>query len=285
MINRKVTWPFFMAVLLVFFFVAQGLAQESPAAATSENCCGKCSLATLKGSYGVLEQGTVVGQIPGFPPPPWPVVNSVLATYDGAGNVKGTYTASFGGVIGSGTFTGTYKVKPDCTYSTEFTAGPLGVLHETGTITGRGMFQELHLMYTDPFLVATGTAKKIAPEGCSLATFKGKYALFGEGTITGQIPGFPPPPFPAAHIGIFAADGAGNFSGADTNSIAGMVVPGTFTGTYTVDPDCTESATITTSLGLVVHEAGTITGPKGHQEIHKIVTDAGWVFADTAKRQ
>lgn len=288
MIRRKITWMFLVAVLSVLLpaFVVQGLAQGSPAAATSENDGGKCSLATLKGSYGALEQGTVVGQIPGFPPPPWPAVNSAIATYDGAGNVSGTNTASFGGVIVPGTFAGTYTVNRDCTYSTEFTALPLGVvLHETGTITGRGMFQEIHLMYTDPFLVATGTAKKIAPEGCSLATFKGKYALFGEGTITGQIPGFPPPPFPAAHIGIFAADGAGNFSGADTNSIAGMVVPGTFTGTYTVGPDCTESATITTSLGLVVHETGTITGPNGHQEIHKIVTDAGWVFADTAKRQ
>lgn len=68
MIRRKITWMFLVAVLSVLLpaFVVQGLAQGSPAAATSENDGGKCSLATLKGSYGVLEQGTVVGQIPGF---------------------------------------------------------------------------------------------------------------------------------------------------------------------------------------------------------------------------
>jgi len=276
----KFTQPFILLLALAL------LAVPIAAQANAVNNSKSCSLATLNGSYGVLEQGTFLAQLPGFPPPPFPAVNSVIATYDGAGNVSGNFTASFGGVIVPGTFSGIYTVNRDCTYSMEFTALPLGVvLHETGTITGRGMFQEIHLMYTDPFLVASGTAKKTPPGGCSLETFKGTYALFGEGMVTAQIPGFPPPPVLFAHNGIFTADGAGNFSGEDTASFDGVIVPGTFTATYAINPDCTGSAVITDSLGLAIHEVGTITGMGGFRELHSIITDAGWVVAETSKKQ
>ena len=59
----------------------------------------------------------------------------------------------------------------------------------------------------------------------------------------------------------------------------------TFTGTYTVNVDCTVLAVINLSNGLVVHEAGTITGVWPFQEYHGIITDAGWVFTDAAKQQ
>lgn len=39
-----------------------------------------------------------------------------------------------------------------------------------------------------------------------------------------------------------------------------------------------------TSLGLVLHEAGTISGEGTFQEIHNIITNRGWVFADLAKK-
>jgi hypothetical protein len=287
MVSRKLTWSFFLVALLLFLpaSIVGREAQGPPGLTTFEGWSRRCSLATLKGTYGYIEQGTIVAAFPGFPPPPLLLATSGALTYDGKGHLSGAGTTSLNGLIFPDTFAGTYTVNPDCTYSTQFTTSIGMVLHEAGTITGPGGAREIHSIDADAGMVASATDREAPREGCSLATFKGTYALFGQGTITGEIPGLPPPPFPVVHSGIFIADGAGNFSGLETTSIDGVIVPGTFTGTYTVNPDCTESAVITTSLGLVVHEAGTITGTDANQEIHKIVTDAGWVFADTAKKQ
>jgi hypothetical protein len=212
-------------------------------------------------------------------------VNSATPTYDGAGNFSGTYTLSVGGAIVPGTFTGTYFVNPDCTYSDEFTPLPHFVVHHAGTITGEGMLQEIDYIYTDAGVVISGRAKKAAPWPCSLATLKGAYALFGQGTVTGPIPGFPPPPLLFAHTGILTFDGKGNLSGESTEDFDSVIVPETYTGTYIVNPDCAATATIKTSLGLVIHEAGTITGDGDSKEVHNIITNAGWVVADTVKKQ
>lgn len=120
---------------------------------------------------------------------------------------------------------------------------------------------------------------------CSVASLQGSYALYGQGTITGEIPGFPPPPFPTNHVGIANFDGAGNFSGSETASVNGFAGPATFTGTYNVNPDCTVTATLTNSLGLTANESGVISGNGQFQEIHLIVTNEGWVFDETLKKQ
>jgi hypothetical protein len=263
-------------------FVAAVLAAACLSAQSTQSTC---SPATLKGTYGVWEQGTFLAQLPGLPTPPFPVVNVVIASYDGAGNFSGKYTASYGGVTVPGTFSGTYTVNADCTYSDQFTPSPgAGALHHAGTITGGALSQQINYIYTDPLLVAWGTARRTPPGGCSLATVKGAYGLSGQGTITAQMPGLPPPPVPVAHSGIYTSDGAGSFSGDDTMSFDGTIMPDTFTATYAVNHNCTVSAAITTSLG-VLKEVGTITGFGTFQEVHTIITNAGWVFADTAKEQ
>jgi hypothetical protein len=264
--------------------------------ATTVNAASRnCSLASLKGAYGDLEQGTVLMDI-GFGTPPFPVALSGIVTYDGKGEVSATYTVSFNGVLMPGTATGTYTVNPDCTYSDEITPYPSGpASHHAGTITGEGISQRVDFVYTDPWLVASGTLRKIVSWGCSLRTLKGTYEVFGQGedtSMTIPILGFPSPPFPAAHVGIFTADGAGHFSGHDVEKVDVVAAPTTFTATYTVNPDCTVSFTITETIPtpggpvtMTAHETGTITGWGDSQEVHSIMTDAGWVFVDTAKRQ
>jgi hypothetical protein len=245
-----------------------------------------CSLRTLKGSYGYFEQGTIVQQLPGLPLPGSLFASSGIATYDGNGNSSGKGTTSWNGVSVQGTSTGTYTVNPDCTFSGQFTNAQGRVFHYVGTMTGGGAFQELHYTYTDPFLVGVRTLKKTPPEGCSLATAKGTYALFGQGTVTSQLSGLPPPPFPWADAGgIVTFDGNGSFSGKTTESPNGTILPITVTGTYTVNPDCSGSAEIHTSLGFVLHEAGAITGTGILTEFHTIITDAGAVYAETLKKQ
>jgi hypothetical protein len=264
--------------------------------ATTVNAWSRnCSQATLKGTYGDLEQGTVVMDV-GFGTPPFPVALGGIVTYDGKGNVSAKYTASFNGVTMPGTATGTYSVNPDCTYSDEITPYPSGpTSHHWGTITGDGLSRQVDFIYTDPWLVASGTLRKTPPWACSLSTLKGTYEVFGNGTDTSMtipIPGFPSPPFPGGHVGIMTADGAGHFSGHDVEKVDVVAAPTTFVATYTVNPNCTVSFTITETIPtpggpvtMTAHETGTITGLGDSQEVHSIMTDTGWVFVDTVKKQ
>jgi hypothetical protein len=69
---------------------------------------------------------------------------------------------------------------------------------------------------------------------CSLGTLKDSYGYTAKATIPGL--------GEIAAVGILTADGAGNVSGADTIAASiGVIEQRTFTGTYTVDADCTGS--------------------------------------------
>jgi hypothetical protein len=126
----------------------------------------QCSLSTLKGSFVAFEQGEiVVAAPPVFDVGPFNL--TAIATYDGAGHFSGTYFASANGDIRTGTFSGTYVVLPDCTYADDFTAiVPLAIgnlpvpLHHKGFISGAGILQEIHYIYTDPGTAVSGTAKR-----------------------------------------------------------------------------------------------------------------------------
>jgi len=286
MVTRKLARSLLLLGLLFPLLIGVTTVNASP---------GNCSLATLKGTYGDQEQGTVVMDI-GFGTPPFPVVLSGSVTYDGKGKVWATDTASFNGVLMPGTATGTYAVNPDCTYSDEITPYPSGpTSHHAGIITGEGISQQVDFTYTDPWLVAFGTLRKTPPWGCSSSTLKGTYEIFGQGEDTSMlipIPGFPLPPFPAGHVGVFTADGAGHFSGKDVEKVDVVAAPTTFIATYTVNPNCTVSFTLTETIPtpggpvtMTAHETGTITGLGDSQEVHSIMTDAGWVFVDTANKQ
>lgn len=272
MVTRRICWS-----LLVV-----GLGSSLLIGVMAAKASSNCSLATLNGTYGFIGQGTILAQLPGLPPPPFPTAGSGIATYDGNGNFSVKATQSLNGAISTGTGTGTYTVNPDCTYSDVLTVSGGPTFHEVGTITGQGIFQELHIIDIDPWFINVLTLKKTPSGRCSLATLKGGYALFGQGMV---VPGPPTPPFPVAHSGIVGFDGKGSFSGGETSNSSGVFVPSTFTGTYTVNPDCTVSAVINFSDGSVLHEAGTITGVGPFQEVHNIITDAGFVFADAVKRQ
>jgi hypothetical protein len=249
-----------------------------------------CTADMLEGTYGVLEQGTAIlpVPIPGTPPPPFPVVNSAIATYDGDGKFWGKWTGSFGGANLSGTFTGSYEVKPDCSYSDKFSPLPGLDAHHSGIIVGHGMFQEIQFMYTDPFVFATGTAKKTPPRGCSQETLEGTYAVLGQGTdVSIPLPPFTPP-FPMGHVAKLTADGGGHVSGAGTEDTNGFTFPATYAGTYTVSSDCAVSFVIEdTALGttMSIPLQGMITREGRFQEIHTVVTGPGQVFSDTMRKE
>lgn len=238
---------------------------------------GTCSVATLKGSFGDFGQGTVLVDM-GFGPPPFQALVVGIATYDGAGHYTSTFWGSFAGISFQSTAIGTYMVEPDCTYSDYL---PDANTHTRGVITGDGMQQEIHIVYTDVSVFVSETLKK-APQGtCSLHSVKGTFALFGEGTFTPA-----GTPVRNNHVGTITFDGTGNFSGHETVNIIGTpTFESDFIGTYTVNQDCTVTADILSPTIGLLHEVGVITRTGINQEIHTIVTNFGWSFADTLKRQ
>jgi hypothetical protein len=74
---------------------------------------------------------------------------------------------------------------------------------------------------------------------CSTAAAAGKWAYTYTGTIFTQNG-----PLPAASVGHFTADAAGNLTGSQTRSVAGNSGVEDISGTISVNKDCTATATI-----------------------------------------
>jgi hypothetical protein len=73
---------------------------------------------------------------------------------------------------------------------------------------------------------------------CTVSDAAGRYGYTNSGTIV------TPPIGPFTAVGHVRLNETGTFSGAQTTSIAGNQVEETIQGTYTVNPDCTGSATV-----------------------------------------
>ncbi len=252
--------------ILVLLFTAPTLLASPP---------GNCSVATLNGRYGLF--GEAPATLAGMQ-----LVVSGIIRYDGNGHLSGESLANVEGwgVAGADAFTGTYTVNPDCTYSGVHTDEGGETLHFVGTITGSGMLQEMRFVVTDPGWAALGTVKRIQPEACSLATLKGSFALFGEGTVTAL-----DPPEPLVHVGTVTYDGAGNAFGSDTIMLNGEEHADSYTATYTVTAECMISVDITSTAMGHIHEQGWIVGEGKGTEVRLIVTDPGFVFAEATRKQ
>jgi len=74
---------------------------------------------------------------------------------------------------------------------------------------------------------------------CSLAGAAGKYGFTLNGVVI-----TPNGPVPIAAVGKAMLDASGNVSGAEARSVGGGFADETFTGTYTVNADCTGTTTL-----------------------------------------
>lgn len=118
----------------------------------------------------------------------------------------------------------------------------------------------------------------MADTGCSLETLRGAYAIYGTGSASGV---------PLAVMGRVTFDGAGRTTATFVESYGGVIDDGIIDGTYTLDPDCRGSATVT--MKHYVRRASQ--AGQAHQyrhEIHAVdlVVAAGgqkffWVLVDT----
>jgi hypothetical protein len=112
---------------------------------------------------------------------------------------------------------------------------------------------------------------------CSQETVKGKYVAFEQGEFVTAIPPvFPKGPFINTANATF--DGAGHLSGTYIAVIGdGTLRTGDFSGTYTVESDCTYSDAFTVTgtpvPGLTLHHKGFIAGEGVLQEVHYVYID------------
>lgn len=119
-------------------------------------------------------------------------------------------------------------------------------------------------------------------KACSNATVEGSFGFTSTGAL---LPSYVPPPYagPFGEIGRQAFDGKGKTHYTATLSANGNIASNvTFEGTYKVNPDCTGSMTLSSSLGAV--HADFVIDDDG-AELRSISTDSGVVESRVYRKQ
>jgi hypothetical protein len=140
----------------------------------------------------------------------------------------------------------------------------------------------LVIVFTTAFVLAMAPSAAADDKGCSNTTVKGTFAY----TITGSTSNTPPPlTGPFGGVGRQTYDGNGHVSGTQTVNLNGNILRQTYTGTYTVNPDCTGSITLVVDIppGLVTHSDFVI--DDNGNEIRSVETDPGGVLTLVGRRQ
>lgn len=113
-----------------------------------------CSLATLSGAYSYNFNGYLIDQGTSTP---LAVVGTI--NFDGAGKISGFDTSVVGGDVEPlETFTGSYKVKADCSGTFKANTTESGTLHAYFTIDSAG--SEFEFVDTDPGASFAGSARR-----------------------------------------------------------------------------------------------------------------------------
>jgi hypothetical protein len=106
-------------------------------------------------------------------------------------------------------------------------------------------------------------------KACTLESYQGRYVWAGGGKNS-------------AVAGLEIYNGDGTMTGISSASDNGKIVEVSYTGTYTVNPDCTSTLTTTDENQEVTHFTQFL-GPKG-EEFTWIQTDPGSVSAGFERR-
>lgn len=140
-------------------------------------------------------------------------------------------------------------------------------------------------------VVALGRSKTLSlhaaeSHGCTNAILSGGYGAATTGLINSSsnttditIPTF----VSFAEVVHFIFDGGGNISGSSTADFGGTSFPATFTGTYSVKPNCTGNLTINAGANGIIHRDLVVVD--GGREVEFVSTDPGLVIAGSMKKQ
>ena len=129
------------------------------------------------------------------------------------------------------------------------------------------------------FLLATVSTQSFAQvpsTACSTSRLRGTYTF--------KMEGFNPGTTAFAAVGLQTFDGHGGFSTVNTISVGGSIGAGySFTGTYTVNPDC--SGTMTANFGGGVTSTGYFVATQTGKQLYTIITDPGAVVTGVFTKQ
>jgi len=136
-------------------------------------------------------------------------------------------------------------------------------------------------------LAILGTARTVpARSGCSNATLKGSYGVHARGTFLSG-----PQTGPLAIVGTLTFDGAGQLTGSLSQRLSAGIAATTlikvpYTGTYSVNADCTVEDSWTNMLNgtTTVHESVIVDRGKGLFILNTTVGAPSIVSADVRKQ-
>lgn len=210
-----------------------------------------CSTASLSGTYGLLHGGTAVTGTP--------TRSVVQITFDSTtATFTSVTTASHNGVIATESVPGTYAVASNCTGNGTFDLGMMKA-NFSFVVTSTGFFFATQF----PGATQEGIGVKQGSPTCTNARFEGSFGFQATGVFVAGAPVTGPVAFVGELKLSVNASGDGVISGYVAGSENGMLF--TFAeveGSYSVNTDCTGTATIT---------------PKGRSEMHfkLVVVDGG----------
>jgi len=215
--------------VLVLIFMTLALALSALGAGFSN--------ASLKGSYSFLTNLRTANVTPNQ----FAMVG--VMTFDGAGNVTGSYTSISLDTVQSGPLGGTYTVKSNGTGTIGLTTGSTAKFAITLNSTAAGVAQGVQLLQindsNNEIVSGTAVLQSTTSGKYNLASLKGNFAFqynpwTADSTLSED-----------GGIGIFSFDGKGNIKSSEMIVYDGKLFKGTGTFTYTVNSD--GSGTITTT--------------------------------------
>jgi hypothetical protein len=208
------------------------------------------------------------------------IVEAGRLTADGAGNLSGADTVIVDGSVTRRTFWGTYAINPDGTGALVLNPSWGPQIHADFFLAGNANI--LRLVLTDAGNTLSGVleaqqnaAQPTPSTGYTAAALNGAYD-YG---ITGSAADIYGNVTQIREVGRLTADGAGNLTGSSTVSINGSVVRRTLTGSYSINPDGSGSATLYPSWGPPINMDLFVSGNGLTAEF--VVTDSGSTLSGT----
>lgn len=274
--------------LTIVFMAALGLGPRvfgrTRVAVAQSNPGSGCSDATFNGSYGFLNSGYQVNGPDGSAlASPIPFAVATADSFDGAGNLSIYFrTINTGGAVDQATGTGTYSVNADCSFTASLTLSTGSTTHFSGTLFDSG--KKTFSVVTDPGSVITAVGEKMGVGPCSNATLNGNYGFYATGSLlTGSDGSSLAQPLPYAVAGNATFDGAGNGASSVNINSGGTPTQQTRSFTYSVNSDCTFTATVDAGAAGTSHRSGVVVD--GGKTMYVIGTDPGAVYAQIVGRQ
>jgi hypothetical protein len=134
------------------------------------------------------------------------------------------------------------------------------------------------IIATLAFAVALAPAARALSQ-CGPGTVAGSYAYNFSGFISLSATQV----LPASAAGRITFDGRGQVSGTQTRSVAGSALDETYSGTYTVNPDCTGSFTVNVQPDTRVSTVK-VEWANNTNDVYFVFTNPGFTLTGTGKR-